>query len=231
MTSDPRTSLFRIWPGEPANSPTSKPPPSPYVETSNFRSTIIDTPAGAPNIYTTTGDQTPANSTTPSCSPTGAPNSGTFTPTIDWSPASENNPLPKNGVTDSQSRPADPTTFDGGCDKYPKQTHLCNRELGPKASPDTKQPTISKHRATIGSINIQNVKTNKAFLQSVFGKLDIICIQEHWLFDFEHSLLQEMSDQHLVFSKCVDMNDPLPPNERIRGYGGVATFRSLQVSR
>ena len=83
--------------------------------------------------------------------------------------------------------------------------------------------------ATIGSINIQNVKTNKAFLQSLFRKLDIICIQEHWLFDFEHSLLQEMSDQHLVFSKCVDMNDPLPPNERIRGYGGVATFWSKSL--
>ncbi|VDI81833.1 Hypothetical predicted protein [Mytilus galloprovincialis] len=47
-------------------------------------------------------------------------------------------------------------------------------------------------------------------------------IQEHWLFDCQIHLLQELHKNFNGTGKAVDMNDPIPPSHMPRGYGGVA---------
>ena len=78
----------------------------------------------------------------------------------------------------------------------------------------------------ITSYNIQNFHANKVCLLELLEKNHIICLQEHWLFEFESSILTEVSEKHNVISKSVDIDDPISPNQRPRGYGGVAVFLS-----
>jgi hypothetical protein len=40
-------------------------------------------------------------------------------------------------------------------------------------------------RIKIGSLNIQNIRGNTIFVQTVMKKTEILFIQEHWLFKFE----------------------------------------------
>ncbi|VDH96186.1 Hypothetical predicted protein [Mytilus galloprovincialis] len=46
-------------------------------------------------------------------------------------------------------------------------------------------------------------------------------IQEHWLFDCQIHLLQELHKNLNGSGKAVDMYDPIPPSHMPRGYGGV----------
>jgi hypothetical protein len=50
----------------------------------------------------------------------------------------------------------------------------------------------------------------------------IICIQEHWLFNFENDFFDEIFPQCSTFVKCVDDEEPIPPAVRPRGSAGVA---------
>ena len=50
---------------------------------------------------------------------------------------------------------------------------------------------------------------------------DIICLQEHWLFNFEQSELSSIHPQYDVMAKSVDDLDPISPIQRPRGYGGM----------
>jgi hypothetical protein len=43
-------------------------------------------------------------------------------------------------------------------------------------------------RIKIGSLNIQNIRGNTIFVQSVMKETEILFIQEHWLFKFEDSI-------------------------------------------
>ena len=90
-------------------------------------------------------------------------------------------------------------------------------------------PILHTNTVKIGTINIQNAKSNYIYLAEQLKKHDILCIQEHWLYTFEETWLENVSDNHIYFSKSVDMNDPLPPTERRRGYGGVAIFWSKSL--
>ena len=45
---------------------------------------------------------------------------------------------------------------------------------------------------TIGTFNIQSVKGNRIYLKHLLQKLDICCVQEHWLFKPEQNLLQNI---------------------------------------
>lgn len=77
-------------------------------------------------------------------------------------------------------------------------------------------------RLTIATINIKNIKTNKAYAQQLLKNTDILCIQEHWLFSFELDSLNQLTPYHRCHSKAVDDNDPVSPAGPPRGYGGVA---------
>ena len=62
------------------------------------------------------------------------------------------------------------------------------------------------------------------FLLDLLKDHDVICVQEHWLYEFESTLLNQVSKSHSCYAKCVDSNDPVDPTRRSRGHGGVAIF-------
>ena len=76
----------------------------------------------------------------------------------------------------------------------------------------------------IATLNVKNIKSNKVFVQQLLKTVDILCIQEHWLFNFELDLLNSISNTHRCCSKAVDDNDPVSPIGPPRGYGGVGIF-------
>ena len=52
--------------------------------------------------------------------------------------------------------------------------------------------------------------------------VDIICLQEHWLFNFEVNNLSDMFSNCHWIAKSVDDLNPIGPTQRPRGFGGVA---------
>ena len=74
---------------------------------------------------------------------------------------------------------------------------------------------------TIATINIENVKTNVLYLEHLMENTDILLVQEHWLANFESSMLTS-SKHHKFTIKCYDDNNPLPPTHRPRGRAGIA---------
>ena len=51
---------------------------------------------------------------------------------------------------------------------------------------------------------------------------DVLAVQEHWLFTFQLSNFDNHFNTHYTYSKAVDAENPLPPTQKPRGYGGVA---------
>ena len=83
----------------------------------------------------------------------------------------------------------------------------------------------------IGTFNIKNVETNILFTQKLFKKMDILFLQETRLFNLQLQLLQEYFNSHKSSGIAVDDENPLPPTQKPRGYGGVACMvrRDLDI--
>jgi hypothetical protein len=52
----------------------------------------------------------------------------------------------------------------------------------------------------------------------------VICIQEHWLFNFEQSNIENVHPDYNFAAKSTDDMDPIPEVQRPRGFGGVCTL-------
>ena len=77
------------------------------------------------------------------------------------------------------------------------------------------------------SFNCKNIKTIGPFLHHHHNKIDILLLQEHWLFDHELSLLNEVSQKYCGTGKAVNTGDEDFIFTRChRGYGGVAILWS-----
>ncbi|CAG2249722.1 unnamed protein product [Mytilus edulis] len=67
----------------------------------------------------------------------------------------------------------------------------------------------------------ETTEQNRSFLAK--GDFtDFICIQEHWLFKFEQENMGTLFKNVSWSIKSVDDNNPIPPIQKPRGYGGVA---------
>ena len=71
------------------------------------------------------------------------------------------------------------------------------------------------------SVNIEGLRNNKLYLEEVINSADIICIQEHWLFNCELSTVPEITGMNHYTARSVDEYNPLSPWRLPRGYGGV----------
>ena len=76
----------------------------------------------------------------------------------------------------------------------------------------------------ITTLNVKNLETNSQYVFKLLRSSDILCLQETWLFNFQLSRLDELHKNFEGFGKSVDDNDPIPPTQKPRGYGGVATL-------
>ena len=59
--------------------------------------------------------------------------------------------------------------------------------------------------------------------------MDIICVQEHWLFTSDQKLLGEVDKNITYVAKSVDDDDPEYNLTARRGYGGVAILWKSEI--
>ena len=48
----------------------------------------------------------------------------------------------------------------------------------------------------IATINIQNVTSNMVCLIDLLGEHDVVCVQEHWQYEFEAASMNDISRSH-----------------------------------
>ena len=89
------------------------------------------------------------------------------------------------------------------------------------------RPTLIK----IGTLNVKSVETNSLYVQELRNTCDIVFLQETWLFNFQTPLFNQYFTTHCSMGKAVDDDDPLPPTQKPRGYGGAACLirKSIQT--
>ena len=83
---------------------------------------------------------------------------------------------------------------------------------------------MDKPGIVLGTLNVKKIETNSVYVEKLLKKCDILFLQETWLFNFQLPLLGEYFSSHVSFGKSVDDENPLPPTQKPRGYGGVACF-------
>lgn len=81
---------------------------------------------------------------------------------------------------------------------------------------------MEKKPLTIATLNVKNIESNAVFVKELLQDCDFLAIQEHWLFNFQLQELEKKFSSHLAHSKAADDDNPLPPSQKPRGYGGVA---------
>lgn len=70
--------------------------------------------------------------------------------------------------------------------------------------------------------NIEGAKSNTAFLVSLSSNNRIICLQEHFLWEFQKNFLFEIFPNHDNHTRCHDSNEPLDGSKLPRGQSGVS---------
>ena len=87
------------------------------------------------------------------------------------------------------------------------------------------QPSLS-----IATLNTKNVKTNLNYLTSLSKSRSILIVQEHWLYAFESSIVQQIYNNRNYHIKCVDDLDPIPPIQPTRGHAGTCILWKKEIN-
>ena len=74
----------------------------------------------------------------------------------------------------------------------------------------------------ISTVNIEGVKSNIPFLIELSKSEPIICIQEHWLHDYEQSVMENLIPNYSGSVQGWDINEKVTNFKARRGKGGVA---------
>ena len=82
---------------------------------------------------------------------------------------------------------------------------------------------------TIGTYNVDNIKSNVVYTQSLIDICDILFIQEHWLYKFEQSTIQTLFPTVNWFVKSADEYDPQLLTHYARGHAGIGILWNNKV--
>ena len=63
----------------------------------------------------------------------------------------------------------------------------------------------------LGTLNVKNIETNRAYVSELLTTYDFLALHEHWLFAFQLSNFEAYFPSHFSYSEAVDADDPLPP--------------------
>ena len=66
-------------------------------------------------------------------------------------------------------------------------TSCSTMELSTSTDTSDQQKGESDHVSKKVTLNIENFHTNKLYLKELMDTYEIICLQEHWLYNFEQS--------------------------------------------
>jgi hypothetical protein len=69
------------------------------------------------------------------------------------------------------------------------------------------QNKLNRQNIKIAAFNCKNVITSTPAINELFETHDIILLQEHWLFEFQLHLLEEIGADISYIGKAVDMNN------------------------
>ena len=81
----------------------------------------------------------------------------------------------------------------------------------------------------IATLNVENIKTNIEYVHHLLKRVDILCVQEHWLYNFEEPLLKQLIPHVCYHLKCVDDDDPISPLLKPKGVAGVLTMWNPKI--
>ncbi|VDH91711.1 Hypothetical predicted protein [Mytilus galloprovincialis] len=95
-----------------------------------------------------------------------------------------------------------------------------NSTTGPQATNLVNQP----HKSVTTTPPTENAISNMATTPTMLNSTDTseLLNTEHWLFKFEQDNIGELFNKTSWTCKSVDENNPIPPTQKPRGYGGVA---------
>ena len=95
--------------------------------------------------------------------------------------------------------------------------------------------TAGTERLSIATCNIEGVKSNTVYFQKLCKDYDFVCVQEHWLWDFQKHEMQSLSLNKDFHIRCYDSTEPLTGFRLPRGQGGVSilwpTYLSSRVKK
>ena len=74
----------------------------------------------------------------------------------------------------------------------------------------------------IASLNVQGIHQNKLFATEAVNKYEILCLQEHWLNEYDKADLATMFPDKIIRCKCT--SEEIDNSRRSSGTGGVATI-------
>ena len=82
------------------------------------------------------------------------------------------------------------------------------------------------------TLNVEGISSNQVYLRKLIKdhRPHIICLQEHWLFNFEKDAIDLIHPDYSYVAKSTDDAEPIPSKQRPRGYGGVATLWHKDLS-
>jgi exonuclease III len=96
--------------------------------------------------------------------------------------------------------------------------HLFRLEILQKHPPER----IQQKRLRLITCNIEGIKSNSAYVNSLNMENTILCLQEHFLWDFQRNEMKKLVPNMGNYTICHDTNDPLNGFKLPRGQAGVA---------
>ena len=111
-----------------------------------------------------------------------------------------------------------------------QKNHFLELPMRPKKTPEVEiyeEEIIT--RLTIATCNIEGVKSNLVYATRLVNSFDIICFQEHWLFEFQKNELDKFKGKDF-FARYSDTYDQISAFSLPRGKGGVAIAWSQALS-
>lgn len=81
----------------------------------------------------------------------------------------------------------------------------------------------------MATLNVENLRSNLAYVHYLLEKNQLLLLQEHWLFNFEIPDIGSLLQGYNFQVKCIDDDAPIAPLMRPRGNAGVITVWSRDI--
>jgi len=108
-------------------------------------------------------------------------------------------------------------------------TNIVNNKLALEKSEHLIRIESNKQSLKIITFNCKNCLTCGPFFNEAMKYMNVCLIQEHWLFNCQIDLFNEIHENLIGIGKSVDDKDPIQPSHMPRGYGGVGILWRKEI--
>ena len=74
-------------------------------------------------------------------------------------------------------------------------------------------------------------KVKWVYIKEMLRKVDILCIQEHWLYRAEHHIIGELDTANNFVARSVDEDNHEVTMTMTRGYGGIVIIWKKDIDK